>query len=322
MLVTVIVPIYNVEKYIDKCIQSIVGQIYTEMEIILVDDGSSDSCPQKCDNWAKRDSRIRVIHKENGGLSSARNAGLEIASGDIISFIDSDDFIEPDMYHVMVTAMADSGKDIACCGRIVDLWGVREKKEYCIATTKAMSKEEAMKEVLCLNNMDVSACDKIYKKFLFDEIRYPEGKISEDAAVILQIIEKANGVIHVGKPFYHYIFRENSISKEPYTHRKYDIYENCVNILSFVEEFHPALTKYAKIYCSQICGNLLEGMYKFRKLIDQYRDDFKTYKKMFSSGFFVLLKQKSITLKTKLRLFFVWLGIPECFWAIKKICKR
>lgn len=322
MLLTVIVPVYNVEPYLNKCVQSIVNQTYQNIEVILVDDGSTDCSSQMCDEWKKKDNRIQVIHKKNGGLSSARNAGLDIALGDFVSFIDSDDFIEPDMYQTMLSAIFDSGRDIACCGRIVNLYGKREKNEYCTASPKTMSKEEAMIEVLCLRNMDVSACDKIYRMNLFEKIRYPEGKISEDAAVILQILERSNGVIHVAKPFYHYIFREGSISKVSYTHRKYDAYENCVNILSFIKKWHPSLNKYAKIYCAQVCAQLLESMYMSRNLIKQYKDDFKTYRKGFKDGLFLLLRQRGISNKIKIRLFFIWIRCPECFWIIKKICKK
>ena len=162
MLLSVIVPVYNVEPFLDKCVQSIADQTYKELEIILVDDGSTDNSPKMCGLWSQKDNRIKVIHKKNGGLSSARNAGIDIAQGEVLSFVDSDDFIEPDMYETMITALQDSGKDIACCGRIVDLWGEREKREFSISEPKVYSRDEAIKEVLCLNNIDVAAWDKIH----------------------------------------------------------------------------------------------------------------------------------------------------------------
>ena len=114
-MISVIVPIYNVEKYVNKCVGSIVNQTYTNLEIILVDDGSPDRCPEICDEWAKKDSRIKVIHKKNGGLSDARNAGMKIASGDYIAFVDSDDWIAPEMYERLLMAIKNDNSDIAAC---------------------------------------------------------------------------------------------------------------------------------------------------------------------------------------------------------------
>ena len=113
--ISVIVPVYETEGLLDRCVESIVGQTYKNLEIILVDDGSPDNCPAMCDEWAEKDSRIRVIHKENGGVSSARNAALDIATGDYIGFVDSDDWIEPEMYSSLIQKISESGKNIALC---------------------------------------------------------------------------------------------------------------------------------------------------------------------------------------------------------------
>lgn len=321
MLVSVIIPVYNVEKYIDKCLESIVCQTYKYLDIILVDDGSTDQSPKICDDWAARDERIRVIHKSNRGLSSARNAGMDIALGELFSFIDSDDFIELDMYETMVDEIIKSGKDIACCGRIVDIWGIREKTEFTMDTRKEFTCIDAIKEVLLLRNIDVSACDKVYKKKLFEEIRYPEGKISEDAAVIFQLLNKSNGIIHVGKPFYHYIFRKNSISKSTYSHKKYDSFENCLNTLEFVKSNHRNLMIYANIYNTQICGNLIESMYDGTDALKKYYEDYRDYKTIFNKGFWPLLVKEGISVKIKIRLFFIYIGKYEWFEALKNIPK-
>ena len=114
-LISVIVPIYNVEKYLDRCVESIINQTYKNLEIILVDDGSPDNCTQMCDDYAKKDSRIRVVHKENGGLSDARNAGMEVATGEYVSFIDSDDYISLDFYETLFQTMIDNDSDIVEC---------------------------------------------------------------------------------------------------------------------------------------------------------------------------------------------------------------
>ena len=124
--ISVIVPVYKVENFLDRCVESIVGQTYENLEIILVDDGSPDNCPAMCDGWAEKDSRIRVIHKENGGVSSARNAALDIATGDYIGFVDSDDWIEPEMYSSLIQQISESGKHIALCSSFaVEISGER-----------------------------------------------------------------------------------------------------------------------------------------------------------------------------------------------------
>ena len=140
MKLSVVIPVYNVEKYLDKCVESIVNQTFKDLEIILVDDGSTDESGKMCDEWTEKDTRIKVIHKINGGLSSARNAGIKQAKGEYISFIDSDDFVEQDMYATMVEALDRTGKDIASCGRIVDLWGEREKREFSLKSERIFFK--------------------------------------------------------------------------------------------------------------------------------------------------------------------------------------
>lgn len=322
MLLSVIVPVYNVDPYLDRCVQSIVQQTYRELEIILVDDGSTDNSPKMCNIWAQKDNRIKVIHKKNGGLSSARNAGIDIAQGEVLSFIDSDDFIELDMYETMLTAMQDSGKDIACCGRVVDLFGEIEKVEFSISKPRMYTREEAMKEVLCLRDIDVSSCDKVYRKELFAELRFPEGRISEDAAIIFQLLEKTNGVVHVGRDFYHYIFRRSSISKSSYKHEKYSAYENCVHTKSFFMQYHSDLITYVQIYNAQICANLLQSMYSSPNVIEEYKTDFEAYKAMFEEGFPYLIKQKGLPLKLKIRLIFIRIGKVEWFIKLKKILDR
>ena len=129
-LISIIIPIYKVEEYLDECISSVINQTYTKLEIILVDDGSPDSCPKMCDDWAKKDSRIRVIHKTNGGLSDARNAGIEVATGEYIAFVDSDDYIKPDMIAKLYAALCKEEADISACG-ILSCEGKKETAWGC-----------------------------------------------------------------------------------------------------------------------------------------------------------------------------------------------
>lgn len=234
-VVTVVVPVYNVEAELNRCVESLVGQTFSDLQIILVDDGSTDLSGELCDAWADRDSRICVIHKQNGGLSSARNAGIDIAEGEYLGFVDSDDFIEPDMYETLLAGMVDGEVSMVTCGRYVHM-GDTVRNEFSTPVVMRLTSADAMKEALLGNIIDVSACDKLYRRELFDEIRYPYGRISEDAAIILQLLDRCSDVVHVGKCLYHYVFRTGSISKSTYSHKQFDVMYNCREMTAWVEK--------------------------------------------------------------------------------------
>lgn len=208
--VSVIVPVYNVEKYLDKCIKSIINQSYKDIEIILVDDGSTDSSPKICDDYAKNDKRIKVIHKENGGLSSARNAGIEIASGDLLSFIDSDDSIEPDLYEKVFSYYNDN--DIV-------VFGIERDYPNGKIIKTGFDKVEEIDNItalIYLNNndaVDLSSCNKIFNKKLFDNVRFPINKKCEDYYIMYRIFDAAQSVLLIPFIGYHYFQREGSISR-------------------------------------------------------------------------------------------------------------
>lgn len=209
--VSIIVPVYNVEKYLDKCIESIVNQTYRNIEIILVDDGSPDKCPEVCNEWAKKDDRIKVIHKENGGLSSARNAALEIAQGDYITFVDSDDWIENDMIQSMLTCAAKNDADIVCCGFYfdnVDTTGHLQKFE------KAEYENEEIVLNLLLDNIRPEVCSKLYSAELINQFRFDESiKYAEDLPFNFYLMLKAKKLCCTGMLFYHYLLNSgNSIT--------------------------------------------------------------------------------------------------------------
>lgn len=210
-LISVIVPVYNVEDYLEKCVDSIINQTYKNLEIILIDDGSTDSCPSLCDELKKRDKRIKVVHKSNGGLSSARNKGLDIAKGSLISFVDSDDYIEESMLEELKNNMDKYSSDIAVC----DFYTVTGSKKQTHSYKEREFVLEEKQKFDYLNNeygdLTVYAWNKLYKKSLFDEIRYPDGKIFEDSHIICELLEKARRVSYVVKPLYNYIMRKDSI---------------------------------------------------------------------------------------------------------------
>lgn len=220
-LISVIVPIYNVEKYLDRCVESIANQTYKHLEIILVDDGSPDNCSQMCDEWAEKDNRIKVVHKENGGLSDARNAGLKIATGEIVSFIDSDDWIELDMFEKMLNRMQEDNSDVVSCG-------VKWVEEDGTLIRDVTSEDEildttaAMKELLNDIKLKQHVWNKIYKYDLIKDVPFEKGKYHEDVFWSYQIVGRAKRISVITDSFYNYVQRSNSIMGEGFSAKRLD----------------------------------------------------------------------------------------------------
>lgn len=222
-LVSIIVPIYNVEKYLRECVDSIIGQTYTNLEIILVDDGSPDRCPEICDEYAKQDNRIKVIHKPNGGLSDARNAGIEIAKGEYLSFVDSDDVIHCQMIEVLMKPiLEDDNIKISACGNV----------KFQDGETITISKIDVINlhsetfdyRTMCLKCTN-TAWGKIYSKNLFDDIKYPVGRLHEDEFTTYKICYNAKTIAYLECLLYFYRQRQGSIMSIMNTKRITDIHD-------------------------------------------------------------------------------------------------
>lgn len=219
LLVTVIVPVYNVEHYLDTCIKSIVMQSLDCMQIILVDDGSTDSSPLICDQWAEKDKRIHVIHKNNDGVSSARNAGLKIAKGKYIGFVDSDDYIKSDMYQRMMEAAEQTGSDLITCGVCEINGDTKRILSPCINTLTNM---EAIRHLLLWDGQITSfVWDKLYRKSILDKIRFNEKfTYGEDTLFVYEYLKYCRIVHHIDGYSYYYIRRDSSLIGNSYSHRK------------------------------------------------------------------------------------------------------
>lgn len=244
-LISVIVPIYKVEPYLDKCIASIVNQTYKNLEIILVDDGSPDNCPAMCDSWAERDSRIRVIHKPNGGLSDARNAGMAVATGELLAFVDSDDWISPDMYEYLYQRLTEDGSDVAACG-VQLIW--ENGTPPCMLTcegNRVLDREEAMQAIIEESWLKQPVVYKIYKTKLIKDIKFPVGKYHEDVFWSYQAIGRAQKVSvsnHIG---YYYLQRGGSIMGEGYSPKRLDAVEAKVQRCAYIQERFPEISALA-----------------------------------------------------------------------------
>lgn len=221
-LISVIIPVYKVEAYLTACVESVLAQTYENFELILVDDGSPDRCPQMCDEFAVRDSRIRVIHKENGGLSSARNAGIDTARGEFLAFLDSDDLWTPLFLERLYRAVQETGAEMAAC-LFQRFRGNPPKELPETAMTELLSQRESFECLFNLRNENmVVAPNKLYRRKLFAELRYPVGQIHEDEAVIHEIIGGTNTVAWVDEA--HYLYREapNSITTAAFSLKRLD----------------------------------------------------------------------------------------------------
>lgn len=214
-LISVIVPVYKVEKYLEKCVDSIISQTYDNLEIILVNDGSPDKCPHICDRYKETDGRIKVIHKENGGLSSARNAGLAMCSGEYIAFIDSDDCIAEDYIEKLYSAMETENADIAICDFLyTGLLAQYNKKYNSLRFPRFIANgREMLHRYYEYENGTalVVAWGKLYRRELFRTLRYPVGRIHEDEFVFAELMLNCKKAVWIEDKLYFYLQRENSI---------------------------------------------------------------------------------------------------------------
>lgn len=208
-LISVIIPVYNVKDYLRKCLDSICNQTYRNLEILVIDDGSTDGSGAVCDDYAAKDLRINVIHKENGGQSSARNRGIAMAKGDYLAFVDSDDWIENEMYEKLYDNIIKYGVDISMCSYIQH-YPNRSRAKCDSDQIFIWTGREAIRELIRGKKVTSMVWDKLYKRSLFDEIKFPAGKIFEDAAIVYRLFAKANKVLLLEKPYYHYVTRPGS----------------------------------------------------------------------------------------------------------------
>ena len=238
--ISIIVPVYNVEAYLEKCVESILKQTYTNLEILLVNDGSTDKSGELCDKLALRDHRIRVIHKENGGLSDARNRGIDEASSNLIGFIDSDDYIDEDMYETLYRQMVASKADLSMCGHYDVYHQIPEKQVAEIKTWELMP-EEAIKMVMEAKILSVTAVNKLYKKALFEQLRFRIGKIAEDAFIMVDLIHQCSKIVATNEKKYYYVHRENSITTQKFSLKFLNVIEAYEQNAEIISENYPDL---------------------------------------------------------------------------------
>lgn len=261
-MISVIVPVYNVEKYITRCVSSLMTQTYDDFELLLVDDGSKDRSGEICDSLAEKDQRIRVFHKENGGLSDARNYGLKRIKGEYVTFVDSDDYVGPDYLRILYEMIQEDGCDVSI---------VRFKEVSCedLRVTDSedsrifMDEETAMKEMLAGKKFGVSACGKLYRSSVFSDVRFPKGKLYEDLLTIPYVMAAGTGCFFSTSEQYYYYQREDSIMHKLKEDSIEQWNRGIGQLYTFVEKNYPELKdcvicRYLNFAFTTVINNLLD----------------------------------------------------------------
>lgn len=279
---SVIVPVYNVEETLSQCLDSLIHQTLQDIEIILVNDGSTDSSEQICRAYAEKDSRIKYFTKTNGGLSDARNYGIHHATADIIGFVDSDDYVDPDMFECLLRMMTHHHAQIA-------VGGVKmTTREGTVYRTRALDKEcvlnrkEAMAELLYSKRILNAVWNKIFKKAFFENLLFPKGKLYEDEYVTYKLFHMAERVAVTNQTFYYYRQNPKSITHREFSERELDRVYASIEKLGFVRDSYPDLTYLAEQYLVYDCMMSLSKMKKYdRRYDDIIRSNLKKYGHVF-----------------------------------------
>lgn len=307
-LVSVIVPVYKVEQYLNRCVSSIIKQSYANLEIILVDDGSPDKCPQLCDEWALQDSRVKVLHKKNGGLSDARNAGLKKASGNYICFVDSDDYVSTKFVETLYELIHLYNTDMSAVS-LKEVFSMEQENiiSSCVESI-VFEGEGALKELFSNNTFANYAWNKMYKRELFDNIEFPVGKKMEDLGTTYKLLMKAKKIAFSKEQLYYYYQREDSI-----LHR--------VDLNFYKDKFELSLNRYLEI--NQTYPNMIENSFFLLGVIfETYPvlcNEIKDFNWIETAQDCYDVSKEVLSIKDKVRFFMVkYCGKPYCLVAKKK----
>lgn len=275
-LISVIVPVYNVEQYLNKCVDSIIDQTYRNIEILLIDDGSTDTSGAICDEYSQRYDNVKTYHKKNGGLSSARNYGIERAAGEYLGFVDSDDYIHKEMYERLYSLIREYDADLAEC-KLTDVYNGKVRSAGKETEVVVVNSETAIDYAFKAEIASVAAVDKLYRRSLFDHIRYPEGKTIEDGYVIVDILSECNRVVISSEELYYYVHRKGSITTNAFSKKNLDAIDTYEKNYRIIKDKYPAILDTAKM---RLCW---ANFYVLDKIIyDNSEENKETKKKVIS----------------------------------------
>ena len=313
--VSVIIPVYNVGNYLDRCMKSIVNQTYKNLEIILVDDGSTDQSAELCDRWAEKDERISVVHQNNGGPSNARNTGLDRARGDYLMFVDSDDVISFNIVEYLVGLLERERADISICDVLHIFNEGKAAFQSGAAEIRSYNRIEAIQELWYQKSFLPSACAKVYRKEIFGSLRFAEGKIFEDIDLLHELFWQCRRIVYSNAQLYGYVHRKNSITTRKFSQSDCVILKIAEKMQRFAEANERALLPAAKAYAVTAA---------FRVLLNAPRDNNK-YNEAISQAETILmnmgkdvLKDKEVRKKTKAALLLYYCCRPLLFFVYKR----
>ena len=320
--ISIIIPIYRVEKYLCQCIDSVLDQSYRNLEIILVDDGSDDSCPFICDRYAQIDPRIRVLHKKNGGLSDARNAGLDLATGDYIGFVDSDDWISLSMYEDLVSIAETEKADVACCSyiRLDDATG-KKVEEMRFQGTQTLSGPEAVKAIFYKQPGNVVVWNKIYRSHLFRHVRFPVGQCHEDSAVLCPTMGQAERVAFTETIGYFYRLRQGSImqSGNADKHRR-DLEKVKEEIQRWVDRHCVELI--SAFHCYEVIISVLSIKFYLNEENHDNTGMIRALSKALNQKLFMYLINRNVPIKRKLEALLIGSGAYRAVRSVWRVLRK
>ncbi len=320
-LISIVVPIYNVEKYLDKCINSLIKQKYEYIEIILVDDGSIDNCPAICDKWKEKDSRIIVIHKENGGLSDARNTGIEIAKGTYICFVDSDDYVDETYVEKLYNAIEDNNVNISQCGidYINDEHKIIKSIGYdinCLLSGRKII-EDSCNEHYVENEV---VWNRLYKTSLFETIKFPKGKLHEDEYTTYKLLYNENNIAIVPENLYKYRQSNNSIMRSKYSLKKFNDFKEAYNEkINYFKERNDIVV-YDMVIRSYL-SNLSNIYIKIERDIQNSKQILRQIKNEYKKYYKYTIRSSNISIKNKVKVTFFFVS-PKIYTILKNIQGR
>lgn len=312
-LISIIVPVYNAYRFLTECVESIENQTIDSRQVILVDDGSKDESGKLCDSLCQRYSDIIVIHKENGGAASARNAGLNIATGAYIGFVDSDDYLDSGMYEDLYQALVCEDAMMACCNwyRHMEINGkvsIEKVEKDRITERVRLSNQDAIKRLLLDQGITYSPCDKLFRRELFEGVRFPEGNLpSEDVPCIYQIISSCTSIVHTGKFLYYYRVSEGSVTQKKFEKRNMVILKYMIDIVQDIKMHYKQLSEAGEFALLQSAASTYN-----RILLSETDKEFKAERreleKFFRKEMIQVIKNKYLVANAKLAYVLIGLG--------------
>lgn len=313
-MISVIVPVYKVEKYLEKCVNSIRSQSYSDLEIILVDDGSPDNCGKICDEMALNDQRIRVIHQKNQGLAAARNAGLAIAQGKYVAFVDSDDTIENGTYLLLYNMIEHYDTDIAICEcRKVKESEVLEQVEYSKYENRVLDNNKLWE--LVFGQLNNSSCNKLYKRSLIGDLQFPKKVVhGEDLLFNIEYLAKCNIGVYNEAPVYNYLSRNNSITRSYFNENVFFEIVAKDKAKDLVKKYMPVQMSKAELFCFRARMNVLRSVYAADKEL-RYQDKIDEIKRYIKQQYRNVKRSLEKKEQIEYKLFF---SLPSLYRRIAK----